>query len=57
MSMNRRAIFIVDDEKNIRLMLSQTLEAPDVDVATAANLLKCWRDLNPRGPAGLDLLS
>jgi DNA-binding response OmpR family regulator len=35
--MTKQAVLIVDDEKNIRLTLSQTLEAPDREVDTALN--------------------
>ncbi len=35
--MKENSILIVDDEKNIRLTLSQALEAPEVEADTAAN--------------------
>jgi DNA-binding NtrC family response regulator len=35
--MAKQAVLIVDDEKNIRLTLSQTVEAPDLEVDTAVN--------------------
>jgi DNA-binding NtrC family response regulator len=35
--MTRRAVLVVDDEKNIRLTLSRTIEAPDMEVETAVN--------------------
>ena len=35
--MTKRAVLIVDDEKNIRLTLSRTIEAPDMAVETAVN--------------------
>ncbi len=35
--MANNAVLIVDDEKNIRLTLSQTIESPQMDVETAIN--------------------
>jgi DNA-binding NtrC family response regulator len=35
--MNRKSVLIVDDEKNIRLTLSQALEPLDLDIQTAVN--------------------
>lgn len=35
--MEAKRVLIVDDEKNIRLTLSQALEAPGLDIATAVN--------------------
>jgi DNA-binding NtrC family response regulator len=35
--MNKQAVLIVDDEKNIRLTLSQAVESPELEVVTAVN--------------------
>jgi DNA-binding response OmpR family regulator len=35
--MDKQAVLIVDDEKNIRLTLSQAVESPELEVATAVN--------------------
>jgi len=66
--MTKRAVLIVDDEKNIRLTLSRTIEAPDMAVETAVNgeeaLAKLQEedfglvllDLKLPGMAGMDVL-
>jgi DNA-binding NtrC family response regulator len=35
--MNRKSILIIDDEKNIRMTLSRSLESPEMAVRTAVN--------------------
>ncbi|OHB64548.1 MAG: response regulator receiver protein [Planctomycetes bacterium RBG_13_62_9] len=66
--MAKQAVLIVDDEKNIRLTLSQTLESPDMEVDTAVNgeeaLVKLQEkdfglvllDLKMPGMDGMDVL-
>jgi DNA-binding NtrC family response regulator len=35
--MNRKSVLIIDDEKNIRMTLSRSLESPEMAVRTAVN--------------------
>ncbi len=46
--MKSKSILIVDDEKNIRLTLSQALEVFDVDIETAASGEKALEKLNEK---------
>jgi DNA-binding NtrC family response regulator len=51
----RKSVLIVDDEKNIRLTLSQALEAPALDIDTAVNGEEALAKLKEK-PACLVLL-
>lgn len=53
--MPKKAVLIVDDEKNIRLTLSQALESPETQVDTAVNGEEALAKLQKRG-FGLVLL-
>jgi CheY-like chemotaxis protein len=47
-SMIRKPILIVDDEKNIRMTLSQALETLGVEIDTAANGEEALRKLKEK---------
>ena len=47
--MEKKTILIVDDEKNIRLTMSQSLEALNIPVQTAVNGEEALQKLTGRG--------
>ncbi|MEJ2657730.1 MAG: response regulator [Desulfobacterales bacterium] len=53
--MEKQAILVVDDEKNIRLTISQSLEPLDLPIRTAASGEEALQELR-KGPFGLVLL-
>ena len=54
--MEKKPILVVDDEKNIRLTMSQSLEPLEIPVQTAVNGEEALRKLR-EGPFGLVFLA
>ena len=54
--MEKNSILVVDDEKNIRLTVSQSLESLNVPVRTAVNGEEALQILREKGPFGLVFL-
>jgi len=54
--MGKKPILVVDDEKNIRLTMSQSLEPLEIPVQTAVNGEEALQKLREEGPFGLVFL-